>query len=70
MNEGGTATRSTWRLAGLLLVLVAALGAQAEPPSSKLPGRQPDSTAAERKGGVHAPEGAKCLALRSIRTLW
>jgi len=30
-------------LAGFLLVLVAALGAQAEPPSSKLPGRQPDS---------------------------
>jgi len=30
-------------LAGFLLVLVAALGAQAQPPSSKLPGRQPDS---------------------------
>jgi hypothetical protein len=30
-------------LAGFLLVLVAALGAQAEPPSSKLPGRKPDS---------------------------
>ena len=43
MNEGGTKTRNTWRLAGLLLVLVAALGAQAEPPSSKLPGRKPDS---------------------------
>jgi hypothetical protein len=43
MNEGGTRTRCTWRLAGLLLVLVAALGAQAEPPSSKLPGRQRDS---------------------------
>ena len=42
MNKGGTRTRSTWRLTGLLLVLVAALGAQAEPPS-KLPGRKPDS---------------------------
>jgi len=30
-------------LAGFLLVLVAALGAQAEPPSFKLPGRPPDS---------------------------
>jgi hypothetical protein len=30
-------------LAGVLLVLVAALAAQAEPPSSKLPGRPPDS---------------------------
>ena len=30
-------------LAGFLLVLAAALGAQAEPPSSKLPGRKPDS---------------------------
>jgi hypothetical protein len=30
-------------LAGFLLVLVAALGAHAEPPSYKLPGRQPDS---------------------------
>jgi hypothetical protein len=38
-----TRMRSTWRLAGFLLVLVAALGAQAEPPSFKHPGRQPDS---------------------------
>jgi hypothetical protein len=30
-------------LAGVLLVLVATLGAQAEPPAYKLPGRQPDS---------------------------
>ncbi|HYO57111.1 hypothetical protein [Archangium sp.] len=30
-------------MAGFLLVLVAALGAQAEPPSSTLPGRKPDS---------------------------
>ncbi|KFA92024.1 hypothetical protein Q664_18040 [Archangium violaceum Cb vi76] len=30
-------------LAAFLLVLLAALGAQAEPPSSKLPGRKPDS---------------------------
>jgi hypothetical protein len=31
-------------MAGLLLVLGAALVAQAEPPSSTLPGRKPDST--------------------------
>ena len=31
-------------MAGLLLVLGVALGAQAEPPSSRLPGRKPDST--------------------------
>jgi hypothetical protein len=43
MRERGRRTRSTWRLAGFLLVLVAALGAQAEPPSSTLPGRKPDS---------------------------
>jgi hypothetical protein len=43
MRERGTRTGSTWRLAGLLLVLVAALGAQAEPPSFRLPGRPPDS---------------------------
>ncbi|WP_245919062.1 hypothetical protein [Melittangium boletus] len=36
--------RSTWRLAVFLLVLGATLGAQAEPPSSRLPGRKPDST--------------------------
>ena len=29
-------------LAAFLLVLVAALGARADPPSSMLPGRQPD----------------------------
>ncbi len=43
MKNSGARTRSTWRLAGFLLVLVAALGAQAEPPSSTLPGRPPDS---------------------------
>jgi len=43
MKNSGTRTRSTFGLAALLLVLVAALGAQAEPPSSKLPGRKPDS---------------------------
>ncbi|MGZ3459294.1 MAG: hypothetical protein ACXU86_12425 [Archangium sp.] len=43
MKARGRRTRSTLGLAGFLLVLVAALGAQAEPPSSKLPGRQPDS---------------------------
>jgi hypothetical protein len=40
MNNGGTRTRSTWRLAGLILVLVTALAAQAEPPSSTIPGRK------------------------------
>jgi len=36
--------RSTWWLAVFLLVLLgAALGAQAEPPSFRLPGRKPDS---------------------------
>ncbi|MCY1082017.1 hypothetical protein [Archangium lansingense] len=43
MKNSGTRTRRTLGLAGFLLVLVAALGAQAEPPSSKLPGRKPDS---------------------------
>jgi hypothetical protein len=43
MKEHAIRARSTWRLAGFLLVLVAALGAQAEPPSSTLPGRKPDS---------------------------
>jgi hypothetical protein len=43
MKNSGTRTRSTLGLAGFLLVLAAALGAQAEPPSSKLPGRKPDS---------------------------
>jgi hypothetical protein len=42
-ENSGTRTRSTLGLAAFLLVLVAALGAQAEPPSSKLPGRKPDS---------------------------
>ncbi|WP_395852466.1 hypothetical protein [Cystobacter fuscus] len=36
--------RCTWRLAGVLLVLGVALGAQAGPPPSKLPGRKPDAT--------------------------
>ena len=35
MKNGGTRTRSTFGLAAFLLVLVAALGAQAQPPSSK-----------------------------------
>jgi hypothetical protein len=39
----GIRTRSTWKLAVFLLVLVAALGAHAEPPSFTLPGRKPDS---------------------------
>jgi hypothetical protein len=43
MKERGNRTRSTWGLAGFLLVLVTALSAQAEPPSFSLPGRQPDS---------------------------
>ena len=43
MKRSGSRTRSAFGLAGFLLVLVAALGAQAEPPSYKLPGRQPDS---------------------------
>ena len=43
MKSSGSRTRRTLGLAGFLLVLVAALGAQAEPPSSKLPGRKPDS---------------------------
>jgi hypothetical protein len=42
-KERGSRTRSTWGLAGLLLVLLVSLGAQAGPPSFKLPGRQPDS---------------------------
>ncbi|MCY1080986.1 hypothetical protein [Archangium lansingense] len=43
MKSSGSRTRSTLGLAGFLLVVVAALGARAEPPSSKLPGRKPDS---------------------------
>jgi hypothetical protein len=43
IQKSGSRTRSTLGLAGFLLVLVAALGAQAEPPSYKLPGRKPDS---------------------------
>ena len=42
-REHGTRTRSTWKLAVFLLVLVTALGAQAEPSSFTLPGRKPDS---------------------------
>ena len=44
MKGRGSRMRCTWRLAGFLLVLGAALGAHAEPPSFKLPGRKPDST--------------------------
>jgi hypothetical protein len=36
-------TRSPWGLACFLLVLVVAFAAQAQPPSSKLPGRKPGS---------------------------
>ncbi|WNG38660.1 hypothetical protein F0U61_37070 [Archangium violaceum] len=43
MKERGTRTRSTLGLACFLVVLVTALGAHAEPPSSTLPGRKPDS---------------------------
>ncbi len=43
MKNSGTRTRSTLGLAGFLLVLVTALGAQAQPPSYTLPGRHPDS---------------------------
>jgi hypothetical protein len=43
MKARGYRPWSIWRLAGLLLVLGVALGAQAEPPSTKLPGRNPDS---------------------------
>jgi hypothetical protein len=39
----GSRTRSTWGLAGVLLSVVVALAAQAEPPSFKLPGRPSDS---------------------------
>jgi hypothetical protein len=42
-RKHGTRTRSTWKPAVFLLVLVAALGAHAEPPSFTLPGRKPDS---------------------------
>ena len=47
MKSSGSRTRSTLGLAGFLLVLVAALGAQAQPPSSKLPGRKPDAIGRE-----------------------
>ncbi|HYO58442.1 hypothetical protein [Archangium sp.] len=43
MREHGTRTWSTWGLAVFLLVLVAALGAHAEPPSFTLPDRPLDS---------------------------
>ncbi|WP_245815084.1 hypothetical protein [Cystobacter ferrugineus] len=43
MEKHATRARNTWRLAGLLLVLVVAFGAQAAPPISRLPGREPDS---------------------------
>ena len=43
MKCSGSRTRRTWGLVGFLLVLIAALGAQAGPPSSTLPGRRPDS---------------------------
>ena len=43
MKNSESRTRRTLGLAGFLLVLVTALGAQAEPPSSTLPGRKPDS---------------------------
>ncbi|WNG31288.1 hypothetical protein F0U62_01135 [Cystobacter fuscus] len=43
MEKRTTRARSTWRLAGLLLVLGVILGAQAAPPISRLPARKPDS---------------------------
>jgi hypothetical protein len=43
MKKRASATKSTWTWTGLLLVLVTALGAQAEPPASRLPGRKPGS---------------------------
>ncbi|WP_245814213.1 hypothetical protein [Cystobacter ferrugineus] len=43
MKTHGSRRWYGWSLAGFLLVLVAALGAQAEPPAYKLPGRKPDS---------------------------
>ena len=43
MKSSGSRTRNTLGLAGFLLVLLAAIGALAQPPSSKLPGRKPDS---------------------------
>ncbi|WP_395855268.1 hypothetical protein [Cystobacter fuscus] len=43
MKERGIRMRSTWRLVGFLLVLGMVLGARAEPPSYRLPGRELDS---------------------------
>jgi hypothetical protein len=43
MGGRDTQARRPLRLVGLLLVIVTTLSAQAEPPSSKIPGRQPDS---------------------------
>jgi hypothetical protein len=43
MNERATRMRISWWLTGFLLVLGVALSAQAEPPSSKFPGRKLDS---------------------------
>jgi len=42
-QERGRRTGNTWGLSGFLLVLMATLAVHAEPPSSKLPGRPPDS---------------------------
>lgn len=44
MKRHASRARSSLGLAGFLLVLVTALGAQAEPPPTRLPGRKPDST--------------------------
>jgi len=44
MKERGSKMRSSWRLAVFLLVLGVTFCIHAEPPSSKLPGRKPDST--------------------------
>ena len=44
MKERRSRVRSLWQLAGLLLLLGGALRVHAEPPSSRLPGRSPDST--------------------------
>ena len=44
MKKRGGRTRGSWRLAVVLLVLGGTLGAWAEPPALRLPGRKPDST--------------------------
>jgi hypothetical protein len=68
--------RRTWRTSGLavfLLVLVAAFGARAEPPSSRLPGRPLDSR--ERWGfflgkAAHTAIGREYLARHPLRAVF